>query len=253
MQQGKVKRGKSPRRLSDWWVMDNVRRQVEGAQPGLSMQIKAPPKPIPKYEDDGGVISPSKIFVGPLMLNPHSKYRLTWDIIIVLLIFYNVFMIPFRLAFLDSLTSDNVVTLDDGTVVEVAPGLTDLDKLELSFDCIFMMDIVLNFRTAISVVDDKGTGSIISSSREVARRYVLYVPVRVSLVTRRSSWFLFDVVGSVPVDAIFSSFDSTKFTKLFRLPRVFKFMRLLRLLKLTRLSRMDRYLEKVASCGPAPH
>ena len=37
------------------------------------------------------------------MIYPFSKFRISWDLFVCVLIVYNVFMIPFRLGFLDAL------------------------------------------------------------------------------------------------------------------------------------------------------
>ena len=100
--------------------------------------------------------------------------------------------------------------------------------LDMIFNIVFVLDIVLNFRTAVKL-----DGVLIEDPRKIRNAYL-------------KSWFLIDFLSTIPIDLIFVignneevGTEAAQINKLLRLLRIFK---LLRMMKLTRiLARIERY------------
>ena len=81
----------------------------------------------------------------PLMISVNNKLRMNWDLLIIILALYNCVMIPLNVAF--------------NVELELSDGLGGLERL---IDVLFVLDIVLNFRTTfvnpktnIEIADNK--------------------------------------------------------------------------------------------------
>jgi hypothetical protein len=99
-----------------------------------------------------------------------SKYRLRWDIIIIILAIYNSITIPLAIAFKpDFLESVTVAVLN------------------AVIDLFFLVDIFVNFRT--TYISTK-TGDEIYEPKLIARRYLV------------SGQFFIDLLSSVPLEDI---------------------------------------------------
>ena len=146
---------------------------------------------------------------------PDGAFRLKWDLLQVLLILWSAITLPFTLAF-----------------VEEPPG-----PRETSFwftaliDLFFIVDITLNFRTAIFVAED---GEMITDLKTIAREY-------------GCSWFIVDLLSCLPFGYInllsgaeSDGGDTLKLAKTLRLFRVAKMLRLLRLRRL--IEKYQRYM-----------
>ena len=146
----------------------------------------------------------------PIIISPESNFRLAWDAFVGILVVYYTIIVPVRVAF-DS--------------AEPTPEETVLDMF---FNAIFIIDIVLNFRTAVKL-----EGVLIEDPVKIRNAYL-------------KSWFLIDFLSTVPVDLIFVvgnndevGREAAQINKMLRLLRIFK---LLRMMKLTRiLARIERY------------
>ena len=170
-------------------------------------------------EEDGPRFSLMGIM---LPLHPFEKFRLTWDLLLGIIILYNVITIPVRIAF------DLQLTLEDNSFNNML-----LVVLEIGFDLMFIMDIFLNFVTAYYKVD-----VLITNFHSIAIRYA-------------STWLLLDIVASVPFDLILmladggdssggGVFSSVKMLKTLRVARALKLFRARRLLAL--LSELEDHL-----------
>ena len=124
-------------------------------------------------------------------------------------------------------------------------GLAVVDVL---VDLYFIVDVLLNFRTAVEIEG----GKLITASRTIARRYL-------------RGWFWLDFASSFPTDYVIawsqgrtidafepqgecdaSAGDLAAATQLSTLLRVLKVVKLLRLLRLARLFRMlERWREEI--------
>jgi hypothetical protein len=96
--------------------------------------------------------------------------RVRWDLFVMLLASYNCFSIPFAIAF-------NPVEMES-TVARAFDSIIDL--------C-FLMDIVLNFRTAFL---SPKTGVEIMNPKEIAKNYM------------RGGKFAIDLLATIPFDTI---------------------------------------------------
>ncbi|KAF3691992.1 Potassium/sodium hyperpolarization-activated cyclic nucleotide-gated channel 4 [Channa argus] len=97
-------------------------------------------------------------------------------------------------------------------------------------DTLFMVDLVLNFRTGIVKEDST---EILLDPRAIRQNYL-------------RSWFLVDFVSSIPVDYIFLMVDSldSEVYRTARALRIVRFTKILSLLRLLRLSRLIRYIHQ---------
>jgi hypothetical protein len=131
--------------------------------------------------------------LGNLIFNPQGQRRIIWDLCILSLVVFYVFVVPCRVVW-DLATTGSAATLDN-----VA-------------DCLFIADIVLNFRTAYTK-----DGSLVTDPKMIAREYGKF-------------WFPLDLVASIPL-GLFLPEDSNlgKFNKLFRMLRLTKMFRFFRL------------------------
>ncbi|KDO21161.1 hypothetical protein SPRG_21220 [Saprolegnia parasitica CBS 223.65] len=129
--------------------------------------------------------------------HPHGKVRLRWDVMCIVLIFYNAIIIPFQAAF----QADGSGSVFDSEVNYV-------------IDTIFGLDILSNFVTGVDI-----KGKVHFQLQVIAKRYVL-------------SWFLVDFLSTFPFTAVVSGSDPTirRALKLFRLIRLLRLFRMLRIL-----------------------
>jgi hypothetical protein len=102
-------------------------------------------------------------------------------------------------------------------------------KFELFLDGLFITDIFLNF---ISAYEGDNTVFIEVRFKTIALSYI-------------KSWFLLDVLCSIPFQLIDGGGDGTsksktKLLKLARLPRLYRLLRILRIFKMLRLFRLSR-------------
>lgn len=156
-------------------------------------------------------------------VSPLSQWRISWDIVVMVLLVYVSLVTPFNLAFG---ASRSVIqkTLSDFS-------FADWVTLDRSVDLLFIFDIFVNFRTALL---DHHTGRLLWSSGRIARNYL-------------KGWFLLDFVSCLPIDLILmglkpatvnsgssaaSDVSSLKALKIARLIRLFKLIRVLRVSKL---------------------
>ena len=145
-----------------------------------------------------------------IIISPESNFRLAWDAFVGLLVVYYTIIVPVRVAF------DRAEPTDEETL------------LDMIFNIVFVLDIVLNFRTAVKL-----DGVLIEDPRKIRNAYL-------------KSWFLIDFLSTIPIDLIFVignneevGTEAAQINKLLRLLRIFK---LLRMMKLTRiLARIERY------------
>ncbi|XP_076465406.1 uncharacterized protein LOC143297117 [Babylonia areolata] len=151
--------------------------------------------------------------VGNWVIHPCSNFRFYWDLFMLVLLIANLIILPVAISFFND----------------------DLSTHWIVFNCmsdtVFFLDIVINFRTGIIMNDF--ADEIILDPKQIARHYV-------------KSWFLLDLLSSVPMDYIFLMWDAD-FNQLFHAGRALRMLRLaklLSLLRLLRLSRLVRYVQQ---------
>ncbi|XP_071502787.1 potassium voltage-gated channel unc-103-like [Diadema antillarum] len=147
----------------------------------------------------------------------YSPFKAVWDWVILLLVIYTAIITPYNAAFL--LNSETVVstTKTSNTTNYDSP----LIIIDLIVDVMFIIDILINFRTTYVNKNDE----VVSHPGKIAVHYF-------------KGWFLIDVVAAIPFDLLLFGSDNEKSTTLIGL---LKTARLLRLVRVAR--KLDRYSE----------
>ena len=172
------------------------------------------------------------------LLHPTQPAKLAWDALLALLVIYSVLIVPIRVGF----------------AVEAARG--GAWEFEVTVDFIFLLDVLVNFRSAFY--------------RHHAVTAVTELETRACKISRRygGSWFLIDLLSSVPLDLILhlaipdagddglgglcgaakvgaAGEGEASDTETLKLVKLLKGLRLVRLLKLLRLFKIGRFLQKL--------
>ncbi|XP_069041566.1 potassium/sodium hyperpolarization-activated cyclic nucleotide-gated channel 3-like [Lepisosteus oculatus] len=149
------------------------------------------------------------------IIHPYSDFRFYWDLIMLLLMVGNLIILPVGITFFK----------DENTPPWIVFNVVS--------DTLFLVDLVLNFRTGIVKEDNT---EIILDPRAIKLRYL-------------KSWFLVDFISSIPVDYIFLMVDlethvDSEVYRTARALRIVRFTKILSLLRLLRLSRLIRYIHQ---------
>ena len=94
---------------------------------------------------------------------PDSRFKIAWNIIIILLLLYTAVFVPFKISFL---SGDNKV----------------IEAFEWVSDTLFALDIFVNFCTA---TENSKTGMLEFSHKKLAFNYI-------------KSWFFLDLLACFP-------------------------------------------------------
>nr|XP_027209484.1 potassium voltage-gated channel subfamily H member 6-like [Penaeus vannamei] len=144
----------------------------------------------------------------------YSPFKAVWDWIILLLVIYTAIFTPYVAAFLlneqEERRKNHQNQYDNPIVI-----------IDLIVDIMFMVDIVINFRTTYVNHNDE----VVSHPGKIALHYL-------------RGWFLIDVVAAIPFDLLLVNPDVDQTTTLIGL---LKTARLLRLVRVAR--KIDRYSE----------
>ncbi|XP_031620295.1 potassium voltage-gated channel subfamily H member 7-like isoform X2 [Contarinia nasturtii] len=145
-----------------------------------------------------------------------SNGRFYWDLCMLLLLVANLIILPVAISFFND----------------------DLSTRWIAFNClsdtIFLIDIVVNFRTGIMQQDN--AEQVILDPKLIAKNYL-------------KTWFFLDLISSIPLDYIFLIFnqdfsDSFQILHAGRALRILRLAKLLSLVRLLRLSRLVRYVSQ---------
>ncbi|KAM8870606.1 uncharacterized protein AB9W97_017358 [Spinachia spinachia] len=149
---------------------------------------------------------------GSWIIHPYSDFRFYWDLLMLMLMMGNLIILPVGITFFR----------DENTPSWIIFNVVS--------DTLFMVDLVLNFRTGIIKEDNT---EILLDPRAIRQKYL-------------KNWFLVDFVSSIPVDYIFLMVDSldTEVYRTARALRIVRFTKILSLLRLLRLSRLIRYIHQ---------
>ena len=131
------------------------------------------------------------------ILIPYGTVRIIWDTIVLCLISYSVVEIPFTVSFR--------VDLD----LQTWPGV-----ISLIIDCLLLLDILLNFRTAF--YSKLNPLNFQTSPSEIAKNYCF-------------SWFFLDLFTSIPWEILLPSDYSA--IRMIKMLRIFRLLRSLNVLK----------------------
>jgi len=148
------------------------------------------------------------------MINPKNAFRVTWDLCVLLpFLIYLILTLPFRLCFVNDPTPFSAIYW-----------------FEFTIDFVFIIDVILIFFTGYVLegeLHSEDVNSIVLI--EYDRKRVAW--------NYSSSWFILDVVSSVPflfIELLLNSSTKGGFLK------GIKTLKLLRFLKLGRLLRLDK-------------
>ncbi|XP_013773714.2 potassium/sodium hyperpolarization-activated cyclic nucleotide-gated channel 2-like isoform X2 [Limulus polyphemus] len=153
---------------------------------------------------------------GHWIIHPCSTFRFYWDLCMLLFLVANLIVLPVAISFFND----------------------DLSARWIAFNClsdtIFLLDIVVNFRTGIMKQD--GSEQVILDPNLIAKHYV-------------RTWFFLDLISSIPLDYIFLIFnpdysDNFQLLHAGRALRILRLVKMLSLLRLLRLSRLVRYVSQ---------
>ncbi|KAK2903717.1 hypothetical protein Q8A67_008430 [Cirrhinus molitorella] len=152
---------------------------------------------------------------GAWIIHPYSDFRFCWDLLMLLLMMGNLIILPVGITFFK----------DENTPPWIIFNVVS--------DTLFLVDLVLNFRTGIVKEDST---EILLDPKAIRQRYL-------------KSWFLVDFVSSIPVDYIFLMVDleahlDSEVYRTARALRIVRFTKILSLLRLLRLSRLIRYIHQ---------
>lgn len=189
-----------PRRLSKAqinWGKVRMATKSMGALNAVKAELKTLGKEVRK-EEASFMQANHRLKGQKFILHPKSPVRQSWEALIVLLLVYIMVAVPIRVAF---------------DVFIERHGFTNY--FDVLIDVMFLMDIVLN---CFSGYYDGETGDVIMDQRKILKKYL-------------KSWFLLDVIASIPL----SIFIDGRFS----------FFKLFRLLKLLRVFRLKRYMNVI--------
>ncbi|XP_051552745.1 potassium voltage-gated channel subfamily H member 6-like isoform X2 [Myxocyprinus asiaticus] len=143
----------------------------------------------------------------------YSPFKAVWDWVILLLVIYTAIFTPYSAAFL---LSDE----EEAAMQDCGYSCSPLNVVDLIVDIMFVVDIVINFRTTYVNSNDE----VVSQPGRIAVHYF-------------KGWFLIDMVAAIPFDLlIYRSGEETT-----TLIGLLKTARLLRLVRVAR--KLDRYSE----------
>lgn len=210
------------------WSLLRRRYKVQRALSKVNSDInKLFGKSVDTEEDELQLSSPAdKIFEELLnrrfFVGPEHRFRQFWDAMQVVLLFYVAFVIPLR----------------EGFDLQVEPWTVEF-WWEVVVDCYFILDIFLNFRTAI--VDQHG--ALVLSSSEIATDYMTS---KCTCCRKRGpGWFWLDIIACLPVSYVELAVNGGKGSaKAGGQMKAFKILRLLRLAKMLRVARLKRILQR---------
>ncbi|XP_048020271.1 potassium voltage-gated channel subfamily H member 2a isoform X1 [Megalobrama amblycephala] len=143
----------------------------------------------------------------------YSPFKAVWDWVILLLVIYTAIFTPYSASFL---LSDE----EEAAMQRCGYSCSPLNVVDLIVDIMFVVDIVINFRTTYVNSNDE----VVSQPGRIAVHYF-------------KGWFLIDMVAAIPFDLlIYRSGEETT-----TLIGLLKTARLLRLVRVAR--KLDRYSE----------
>uniref|UniRef100_A0A8C8RME2 Potassium voltage-gated channel subfamily H member 6 n=1 Tax=Pelusios castaneus TaxID=367368 RepID=A0A8C8RME2_9SAUR len=144
----------------------------------------------------------------------YSPFKAVWDWLILLLVIYTAVFTPYSAAFLLNEEQEEK-RWDCGY------SCNPLNIIDLIVDIMFIVDIIINFRTTYVNINDE----VVSHPGKIAIHYF-------------KGWFLIDMVAAIPFDLLIFRSGSDETTTLIGL---LKTARLLRLVRVAR--KLDRYSE----------
>ena len=153
------------------------------------------------------------------IISPNSTFKLTWDILIGMIIIWSVIVIPWKLGF-------NV------------PSTIGWIVLDFLFDSLFLIDMVLTFNTGY--FEDLAQEVYIDDRAMIAKHYL-------------KTWFTVDILSTIPFDYVASLVSTGRLTNdnvsvglELRLTKLVRGLRLFRLAKIAVMAVKIKRLRKAA-------
>ena len=143
------------------------------------------------------------------IIRPDASFMTYWTFAILVALFYTATFMPYLMSFQDDIP-------------------TNWLYVEMSFDCLFMLDIMLNFNIAYYDKYD-----LIVSRLKIVKYYV-------------TGWLIIDIVASFPF-SIISYISSTqnqnegKLLKIAKVPRVYRIIKIFRILKVIKTAKFLKW------------
>ncbi|KAM9829096.1 voltage-gated delayed rectifier potassium channel KCNH8-like isoform 7-T8 [Syngnathus typhle] len=156
--------------------------------------------PVPEYKV-------AEIQKSRFILLHYGTFKAGWDWLILLATFYVAVTVPYNVCF-----TAVEVREDGASTARNPPSVSDI-----LVEILFMIDIVLNFRTTFVST----SGQVVYDARSICIHYV-------------TSWLFVDLIAALPFDLLYAFNISVNFGV-----HLLKTVRLLRLLRL--LQKLDRY------------
>ena len=152
------------------------------------------------------------------LITPNSRFKKAWDLLLALILLYTALVMPFRLAFYDT------IFWDTWTIVDFI------------IDGLFFVDVVVNF-FCVTVNPD---GSLETNHKKIVFGYL-------------KGWFWLDISACMPFSLLdmlqpSSNASNTRYNSLLRLarlPRLYKLFRITRIIKAFRNYRASNFIEKI--------
>ncbi|OON23838.1 Ion channel [Opisthorchis viverrini] len=123
-------------------------------------------------------------------LKHYSMFKAIWDWIILVMIIYTAIATPFVTVFLTNKYSNKYSQITSSRMNQTTEK-TDADNfhllgIEILVDIMFLVDILINFRTTYVNKNDE----VVSHPRRIATHYL-------------KGWFFVDLVAAIPFDLVF--------------------------------------------------
>ena len=166
---------------------------------------------IPNFEERERIIN-EKIR-NNWILTENCKIRLVWNIILLILLFYTLFLTTFRISFIETTDEDfkNWEIFDN-----IVTGL-------------FVLDIIITLNSSFF---DVSKNIIVYHRFEILKNYF-------------KTWMLIDILSIFPFDVITKSNNNTDSLRLLRLPRLYRLLRIFRLINIMKKVKKNNLLDKI--------
>jgi hypothetical protein len=150
-------------------------------------------------------------------LDPDSSGKQGWDLLIMFMLLFTTFAVPYLLAF--------------GEEIDPTAPLNGYQIWDLILDVFFCIDIILSFCTSFVL-----KGVYVTDMSVIAKHYLC-------------GWFLIDMPGSIPFDKIIVYASTGSSSDMGSTLKVLKFIRILKMVRAIRFLRKLDQLEEKDSTG----
>ncbi|KAF3698887.1 Potassium voltage-gated channel subfamily H member 6 [Channa argus] len=157
----------------------------------------------------------------------YSPFKAVWDWVILLLVIYTAIFTPYSATFL---LSDQ----EEAGMQTCGYSCSPLDVVDLIVDIMFIVDIIINFRTTYVNSNDE----VVSQSTRIAVHYF-------------KGWFLIDLVAAIPFDLLIYRSEEEEVVRGGAEGETTTLIGLLKTARLLRLVRVARKLDRYSEYGTA--